>query len=162
MMIFMCHCWSRTLSGRGGWIRTTQRNWTPAMIAESTSWRQFGTARFMRESQNQVIYQGSTIWYLEKGIRRKKILESVHWQFNTLGNRSVHSIKIISISQQRPLRPLTLHHQWLDHLPSPLAPRSKSEADQPTTLTNELKRPELRLVFIVFLAFSQGAGNPRI
>ena len=46
------------------------------MKAESTSWRQFGTARSMRECQNQVIYQVSTIWSHGKDIQRKKIPKS--------------------------------------------------------------------------------------
>ena len=47
---------------RKGWMDENGRNWTPAMmIAESTKWRQFGIARSMQGSQNQGIYQGSTI-----------------------------------------------------------------------------------------------------
>ena len=162
-----CHCWSRTPPGRGGWMRTTRRNWTPVtMIAVSMRWRQFVTARSMRESQNQVIYQVSTIWFLGKVIQKKKIPGSLHRPFSTLGSSSARSTKIIRTSRQRPLRPSTLHHRWPGQ-PSSQQPsqrlRNKSEANhQAIALTNELKKTELRLIFIVFLTFSRGVDNLRI
>ena len=146
MTFFTCHCWSRTPPGRGGWMRT-RRNWTPARIAVSTRWRQFVTALSMRESQNQVIYQGSTIWFFGKVIQKKKIPRSLTQRSNTLGSSSARSIRIILTSRQRPLRPSTLHHRWPGQ-PSSQQPsqrsdqrlRNESEADQPTAPTSELKR----------------------
>ena len=139
-----------------------RRNWTPVtMKAVSTRWRQFVTAPSMRESQKQVIYQGSTIWFLGKVIQKKKIPGSLHRPFSTLGSSSARSTKIIRTSRQRPLRPSTLHHRWPGQ-PSSQQPsqrldqrlRNKSEVDhQARALTNELKKTELRLIFIVFLAF---------
>ena len=38
----------------------------PAIRVESTKWKQFGIARSMQESQNQVIYQSFTIEFLKK------------------------------------------------------------------------------------------------
>ena len=124
-------------------------------------WRQFGIARSMQESQNQVIYQGSTIWFLGKVIQKKKIPGSLIQRSNTLGSSSACSTRIILTSRQQSLRPLTLHHQWPGQPSSQQQSqwsdqrlRNKSEADhQAITLTNELKRSKLRLVFIVFLAF---------
>ena len=154
MTFSTCHCWSKTPPGRGRWTRM-RRNWTPARIAVNTRWRQFVTARSMRKSQ-WVIYQGYTIWFLEKVIQKKKISGSLHWLFNTLGSSSARSIRIILTSRQRLLRPLTLHHRWPGQ-PSSQQPsqrlQNKSEADPLTAPTNKLKRTELRLVFIVFLAF---------
>ena len=51
----------------------------------------------MQESQ-QVIYQGSTIWFLEKIILKNKIPKSLHWPFSILGSLSVCSTKIILTS----------------------------------------------------------------
>ena len=142
------------------------------MKAESTRWKQFVTARSMQESQ-RVIYQGYTIGFLGKVIQKKKIPKSLHRPFSILGSSSARSIRTILTSRQRPLKLSTLHHRWpgqpsgqrlqneseVDQQPNQLqGSRNKSEADQP----NELKRTELRLVFIVFLAFSQGVDNPRI
>ena len=105
MMFSTFHCWSRTPPGRGGWMRTTQRNWMPAtMRAESTKWRRFVTARSMRRSQNQIIYRGSTIWYHGGIIRKKKIPGGQLQRFSTLGSSSAHSTTIIQISRQRPPR----------------------------------------------------------
>ena len=129
MTFFTCHYWSRTPPGRGGWMKT-RRNWTPVtMRAESTRWRQFVTARSMRESQ-RVIYQGSTIWFLGKVIQKKKIPGSLHRPFSTLGSSSARSTKIIRTSRQRPLRPSTLHHRW------PGQPSSQ----QPSQRSNQQKR----------------------
>ena len=161
MTFFTCHCWSMTPPGRGGWIRT-QRNWTPARIAVSTRWRQFVTALSMRESQ-QVIYQDSTIWFLGKVIQKKKIPGSLTQRSNTLGSSSARSTRTILTSRQRSLRPSTLHHRWPGQ-PSSQQPsqrsdqrlRNESKFDhQARALTNELKRTELCLIFIVFLAFSR-------
>ena len=160
MTFSMCHCWSRTSSGRRRWIRT-QRNQTPVtMSAVSTRWRQFVTARSMQESQ-RVIYQGSTIWVLGKVIQKKKIPGSLIQRSNTLGNLSARSTKTILTSQQQPLWPSILHHRWLGQLSSQQPSqrlnqrqRNENKANQLIVLTNELKGTELHLVFIVFLAFS--------
>ena len=45
----------------------------------------------LRESQNQVIYQVSTIWFLGKVIQKKKIPGSLHRPFSTLGSSSARS-----------------------------------------------------------------------
>ena len=109
----------------------------------------------------RVIYQGSIIWFFGKVIQKKKIPGSLHRPFNTLESSSARSIRIILTSRQRPLRPSTLHHRWPGQ-PSSQQPsqrldqrlRNKSEVDhQARALTNELKKTELRLIFIVFLAF---------
>ena len=100
-----------------------------------TRWRQFITAQSMQKSQ-QVIHQGFTIWLLGKVIQKKKISRSLHWLFSTLESSSAHFTKII-LTAKTAIR-----------LPN------KSKANQP----NELKKTELRLVFIVFLAFLQDAG----
>ena len=125
------------------------------MKVESTRWRQFGTARSMRESQNQVIYQVSTIWSYGKDILRKKIPGSQLQQSSTSESSSAHSIKTILTSQPRLFLLSTPHHRWLnrqsDRQSSPLSLPNESKDDQPTTLTNELKRTELCLIFIVFL-----------
>ena len=76
-----------------------------------------------------------------------------------------HLRKLISsfilTSRQRPLRPSTLHYQWPGQ-PSSQHPsqqsdqrlQNKSKVDhQARALTNKLKITELRLIFIVFLAF---------
>ena len=129
----------------------------------STRWRQFVTALSMQESQNQVIYQGSTIWFFEKVIQKKKISGSLHRPFSILGSSSARSIGIILTSRQWLLRPLTLHHRCPSQsLGQRSNQQNKSKANQSIAPTNELKRTELHLIFIVFLAFSQGVGNPRI
>ena len=74
-MFFTYHCWSRTPPRRGKWMKKSDK-WSlmqVTMKVESIKWRQFGTARSMQKSQNQVIYQVSTIWSHEKGIQKKKI-----------------------------------------------------------------------------------------
>ena len=45
------------------------------------------TARSMQENQ-RVIYQSSTIWFFTKVIQKKKIPESLHRPFSTLGSSS--------------------------------------------------------------------------
>ena len=150
-MFSMCHCWSRTPQERGGWTRT-RRNWTPATrIAGNTKWRQFGTARSMQESQNQVIYQVSTIWSPGKDIQKKRIPGSQFQRSSTSESSSARSTKIILTSQPRLLLLSTPHHQRLNRQSSQRSLLNKSEDDQPIALTNELKRTELRLIFIVFL-----------
>ena len=84
------HRWSRTPPERGGWMKT-QRNWTPAMRTESTKWRQFGIAQSIRKSQNQVICQGSIIWFFGTVVQKMKIPGSLYWLFSTLGSSSAHS-----------------------------------------------------------------------
>ena len=121
------------------------------MKAESTKWRQFGTARSMRESQNLVIYQVSTIWSHRKDMQRKKIPRSQLQRFSTSGSSSARSTRTTLTSRQRLLLLLTPHHRWLDRQSSRLDLPNESEDDQPTALTNELKRTELRLIFIMFL-----------
>ena len=114
-MFSICHCWSRTPQGRGGWTRT-RRNWTPAtMIAGNTSWKQFGTARSMRENQNRVIYQASTTWCLGKGTRRKRIPGSQPQRSSTLESSSARSTRTTLTSRRRLLLQSTPHHRW----PSP-------------------------------------------
>ena len=143
MMFSTCHCWSRTPPGRGGWMKK-RWNWT-TVIMKSTKWRLFATARSMRESQ-QAIYRGSTIWYLGKGIRKKKIPGSLHQPFSTLGSSSAHSIRIILRSRQQLLRPSIPHHQWPGQQSNQnqlLSLPNKSEANQLTTPINELKKAEL-------------------
>ena len=155
MMFSICHCWSRTPQGRGGWTRT-RRNWTPATrIAGNTKWRQFGTARSMQESQNQVIYQVSTIWSHGKDIQKKRIPGSQPQRSSTSESSSARSARITLTSQPRLLLLSTPHHQRLDRQLDRQSSRrslsNKSKDDQPTALTNELKRTKLRLIFIVFL-----------
>ena len=136
MMFSMCHCWSRTLQGRDKWTRT-RRNWTPAtMIVGNTRWKQFGTARSMQESQNQVTYQVSTIWCLGKGIQKKKIPGSQPQRSSTLESPSACSTRIILTSRQQLLLPSTPHHRWLDQQPGPPSLSNKSEGDRQDALRN--------------------------
>ena len=122
------------------------------MKVGNKKWRQFGIAWSMRESQ-KVIYQDYIIWFLGKGIRRKRIPGSQLQQFSTSGSSSTYCTRIILTSRQRLLLLLTSHHRGLDQQLSPLSLRlpNKSEVDQPIALTNELKSTELRLIFIMFL-----------
>ena len=122
-----------------------------SMKARSTKWRQFGTARSMRESQNQVIYQVSTIWSHGKDIQRKRIPGSQLQRSSTSESSSARSTRTILTSQPRLLLLLTPHPQWLDRQLSRLDLLNESKDDQPIALTNELKRTELCLIFIVFL-----------
>ena len=121
------------------------------MIAGSIKWRQFGIARSMQESQNQVIYQVSTIWSHGKDIQRKRIPRSQLQQFNTSESSSARFTKTILTSRPQLLLQSTSHHQWLDRQSILLSLSNKRENDQPTTLTNKLKIIELRLNFIMFL-----------
>ena len=161
-MFFTCCCWSKTPPRRSRWMRM-QRSWTPeTMRAESMKWTQFGTTRSMQESQ-QAIYRDSTTWYFGKDIWKKKTPESHTQLFNILGNLSDHSIGIIQRSRQQLLKPLTLHHQWSgqqlnQQLNQLLSLPNKSEANQLTTPRNSLKRAELSLIFIMFLAFFRRCG----
>ena len=152
-MFSTCHCWSKTPPRRGGWTKKLDK-WSlmsTTMIVESTKWRQFGTARSMQGSQNQVIYQVSTIWSHEKDIQRKKIPGSQLQRFSTSESSSARSTRIILTSQPQLLLLSTSHHRWLDQQLSPRSLPNESEDDQPTAPTNELKRTELCLIFIVFL-----------
>ena len=152
-MFSTCHCWNRTPPGRGGWTKKSDK-WSsmPAtMIAGSTKWRQFGTARSMQESQNQVIYQVSTIWSHGKDIQKKRIPGSQLQRSSTSESSSARSTRTILTSRPRLLLLSTPHHRWLDRRSSRRSLSNESEDDQPTALTNELKRTELRLIFIVFL-----------
>ena len=105
----------------------------------------------MQESQNQVIYQVSTIWSHGKDIQRKKIPRSQLQRSSTSESSSARSTRTILTSRPRLLLLSTPHPRWLDRQSSRLDLPNESEDDQPTTLTNELKRTELRLIFIVFL-----------
>ena len=152
-MFSTCHCWSRILPRRGGWMKKSDK-WSltqVSMKARSTKWRQFGTARSMRESQNQVIYQVSTIWSHGKDIQRKRIPGSQLQPSSTSKSSSARSTRTILTSRPRLLLLLTPHHQWLDRQSSQLGLLNESEDNQLTVLTNELKSTKLRLIFIVFL-----------
>ena len=105
----------------------------------------------MQESQNQIIYQVSTIWSHGKDIQRKKIPGSQLQRSSTSGSSSARSTRTTLTSRQRLLLLLTPHHRWLDRQSSRLDLPNESEDDQSTALTNELKRTELRLIFIMFL-----------
>ena len=107
-------------------MRRTWRNW--AETKANTRWKQFETARSMRESQNQITYQASTTWCLGKGIQRKKIPGSQPQRFSTLESSSAHSTRTILASRQRLLLPLTPRHRWLDQQSS--SPQNESEDDQ--------------------------------
>ena len=150
-MFFTCHCWSRTSPKRGGWTKKLDKWSLTLATMRSTKWRQFGTVRSMRGSWNQVIYQVSTTWFHGKDTRRKKIPGSQPQRSNTSESSSAHSTWIILTSRPRLLLLSTPHHRWLDRQSSRLDLPNESEDDQPTALTNELKRTELRLIFIVFL-----------
>ena len=124
------------------------------IIAGNTKCRQFRTARSMQESQNQVIYQVSTIWSHGKDIQKKRIPGSQLQRSSTSESSSARSTRIILTSQPRLLLLSTPHHRRLDRQLDRQSSRrslsNESEDDQPTTLTNELKRTDLRLIFIVF------------
>ena len=124
----MCYYWNRTLKGTGGCMRRTRRNWTLVTIAGNTRWKQFGTARSMRESQNRVTYQASTTWCLGKGTQRKRIPGSQPQWSSTLGSSSACSTKTIPTSQRRAFLSLTPCHQWLGQQPS--SSPNESEDDQ--------------------------------
>ena len=152
-MFSTCHYWSRTPPGRGGWMKKSDK-WSSMQVtmkAENTKWRQFGTARSIQESQNQVIYQISTIWSHRKDIQRKKIYGSQLQQSSTSESSSARSTRIILTSKPQLLLLLTPHHRWLDRQSSSRSFPNKSEDNQPKALTNKLKRTQLRLIFIMFL-----------
>ena len=141
MMFSICHCWNRTPQGRGGCMR--RRNWTPVTIAGNMRWKQFGTARSMQESQNQVIYQVSTIWSHGKDIQRKKIPGSQPQRSSTLESSLARSTRTILTSRQRPLLQSTPHHRWLGQQSSPPSLSSGNEGDQQDALRsapNEVTR----------------------
>ena len=153
MMFSTYHCWSRTPPGRGGWTKKSDK-WSSTQVtmkAESTKWRQFGTARSMRENQNQVIYQVSTIWSHKKDIQRKRIPRSQLQRSSTSKSSLARSTRTILTSRPQLLLLSTLHHRWLDQQSNRLDLPNKSKDDQPTALTNKLKKTELHLIFIVFL-----------
>ena len=152
-MFSTCYCWSRTPPREGGWMKKSDK-WSSTQVtmkAGSRKWRQFGTARSIRESQNRVIYQVSIIWSYEKDIQRKRIPRNQLQWSSTSESSSACSIKTILTSRPRLLLLSTPHHRWLDRQSSRLDLPNESEDNQPTALTNELKRTELRLIFIVFL-----------
>ena len=109
-------------------MRKTWRNWME--IKANTRWRQFRTARFMRESQNRVIYQASTTWCLEKGTQRKRIPGSQPQWSSTLESSSACSTRITLTSRRQLLLQLTLHHQWLGQQSSSPKLLSGNEDDQ--------------------------------
>ena len=75
---------------------------------------------------------------------KKKTAGSPSQHFNTLGNWSDRSTKIILKSQQQSLRPSIPLRQWLVLQSSqrPSLPLSRNEADQPIASTNKPKRIE--------------------
>ena len=153
-MIFSTyHCWSKTPPRKSGWMKKSDKlSLTQVtMKVRSTKRRQFRTVRSIQESQNQVIYQVSTIWSHRKNIQRKRIPGSQLQRSSTSESSSAHSTRTILTSQPRLLLLSTPHHRWPDRQSSQLGLPNESEDDQPTALTNELKRTELRLIFIVFL-----------
>ena len=153
MMFSTCHCWSRTPPERGGWMKKSDK-WSLTQVtmkAGSTKWRQFGTTRSMQESQNQVTYQVSTTWSHRKDIQRKRIPWSQVQPSSTFESSSARSTRTILTSRPRLLLLSTPRHRWLDRQSRPLSLSNESEDDQPTALTNELRRTELHLIFIVFL-----------
>ena len=111
----------------------TRRNWTLA-TKENTRWKQFGTTRSMQESQNQVIYQVSTIWFHRKDIRKKKIPRSQLQQSNTLESSSACSTRTTLISQRRLLLQSIPHHRQLDQQSSQPSLSSGNEDDQQDAL----------------------------
>ena len=121
------------------------------MRAENMKLKLFGTAWSTHRSQNQVIYQGSFIWSLERAPLKKKTPGSQPEPCSTSESSPARSTRIILISQQRSLRLSTLYHQWPDQLPS-LAPK-ESEVDPLTALTNKIKRAEVDF-YRVFGLFS--------
>ena len=138
MMFSTCYCWSRTPPGKGGWMRTTQRDWTPAMITESTKWRLFETARSMRENQNQaIIYRGFTTWFHENIIRKKKIPGSQLQLFSTFRKL------ISSFHKDHPEKP-TATSLAINTVPPmaqptirPTAEPTKQKRGQPANSTNK-------------------------
>ena len=110
--------------------------------------------RSMQKSQNQVIYQISTIWSHRKNIQRKRIPGCQLWWFNISKNLSARSIGIILTSQLWLLLLSTSYHWWLnqesDWQSSPLSFPIKSKDNQPIALINKLKRTEMCLNFILF------------
>ena len=152
-MFSTCHYWSKTPPGRGGWMKKSDK-WSSIQVtvkAGSMKWRQFGTVRSMQKSQNQVIYQVSIIWSHGKDNQRKRIPGNQLQPSSTSESSSARSTKTILTSRPRLLLLSTPHPRWLDRHSSRLDLLNESEDDQPTALTNELKRTELRLIFIVFL-----------
>ena len=131
MIFSTCYCWSRTPPGRGGWMKKSDK-WSSTQVtmkAESTKWRQFGTARSMRESQNQVIYQVSTTWSHGKDIKRKRIPGSQLQRPSTSENSSAHSTKTILTNRPRLFLLLVSQHRWLDQESSRQDLSNKSEND---------------------------------
>ena len=140
-MFSMCHCWNRTPQGRGGCMRTTWRNWTPeTMIAGNTRWKQFGTARSMRESQNRVIYQASTTWCLGKGTQRKRIPRSQPQRSSILESLSACSTRTTLTSRRQLLLQSIPHHRWLGQQSSPPSLSIGNEDDQQDTLQSTPRR----------------------
>ena len=122
-----------------------------ATTEKKMKWRQFGIARFMRESQNQVIYQVSTILSHRKDIQKKIISRSLLQQSSTSKSSWARSIRAILTSRPQLLLLSTPYHQWLDRQLSPLSLSNKSKNNQLTAPTNKLRRTELHLIFIVCL-----------
>ena len=144
-MFSMCHCWSRTSPGRGGWMKKSDK-WSSMQVtmAGSTKWRQFRTARSMQESQNQVIYQASTIWFHGKDIRRKRILGSRPWRYNTFGSCLASSTTRTPTSRRQYPFPLIPLHPWQNQQSS--SPQSGNKDDQQKALQSALKSEATRKV----------------
>ena len=106
------------------------------MKAGSTNWRQFGTARSMQESQNQVIYQVSTICSHGKDTQRKRILESQLQRSGTSESSLARFIKTILTNRPRLLLLSTPRYWWLDWQSRLLSFSNKSE-DELANSTNK-------------------------
>ena len=105
----------------------------------------------MQGSQNQVIYQISTIRSHGKDIQRKRVPGSQLQRSSISESSSARSTKIIVTSQPQLLLLSTLYHWWLDRQSSLRSLPNENKDDQPITLTNELKSTKLRMIFIMFL-----------
>ena len=110
------------------------------MIAGNTRWKQFGTARSMRESQNWATYQISTTWCLGKSTQRKTIPGSQPQWFSTLESSSACSTKTTLTNRQRLLLQSIPHHQWLGRQSSPPSLSSRNKDDQQDALRSAPRR----------------------
>ncbi len=113
-MYSTCHYWSRTLPGRGKWTTKLCQSQKRNSRLETTRImrsKQSSTARCTANRQT-IKCQASTTLFRGKATQKKKILGSPHRQLYTSGNWSTPSIRSIRKSQQRPLHPWTLLHQW--------------------------------------------------
>ena len=79
----------------------------------STRLKTFETTRSMLRNQ-QDSYQSSTTWFCGKAILKKRILGSLHWQFNTFKGSSPPITRITQRSRQQHPSPSIQPYQWLD------------------------------------------------